>query len=67
MPQYKSDFFSILSKEPIDQIPLYCTGYPELAFIENYIKHYDFKINQNNCILNDKNYDVIDQMGFDAI
>jgi len=67
MCSQKTDFLKALSKEPITQIPLYCTGYPELEFIENYIKHYNLKPNKFDFILNEKNYPIIEEMGFDAI
>ncbi|MFX0137589.1 MAG: uroporphyrinogen decarboxylase family protein [Candidatus Hodarchaeota archaeon] len=63
----KSDFLKALSKKPITKIPLYCTGYPELEFIENYIKQYNLKPNKLDFVLNEKNYSIIEQMGFDAI
>ncbi len=67
MQSQKNNFLKALSKESVAQVPLYCTGYPELEFIDNYIKHYNLKLNKMDSILNDKNYSIIEQMGFDAI
>jgi uroporphyrinogen-III decarboxylase len=63
----KSNFIKVLSREETTQIPLYCTGYPELEFIDKYIKKYDLKIDKNIQLLNNKNFNIIKQMGFDAI
>ena len=63
----KSAFLKALSKENSTQVPLYCTGYPELAFIDMYINQYNLKKNDNDKILNKKNYNIIERMGFDAI
>lgn len=62
-----SNFFKILSKEYLEYVPLYCTGYPEFQFIENYINKYQIYPDKNDIILNGKNYSIIKQMGFDAI
>ena len=67
MQSLKGDFLKALSKEPMFQVPLYCTGYPELGFINSYVKLYNLKQNKNNLKLNEKDYTVIGQMGFDAI
>ncbi len=67
MYTHKSDFFKALSKEPTTHVPLYCTGYPELEFIDNYVNKYRLKVNRNDMELNQKNYDIIEQMGFDGI
>lgn len=67
MYTHKSDFFKVLSKEPTTHVPLYCTGYPELTFIDNYVNQYKFKTNRKDMELNQKNYNIIEQMGFDAI
>ena len=63
----KSNFFKVLSKEISDHIPLYCTGYPDLAFINKYTEHFNLNLNKKNLVLCDKNYSIIDQIGFDAI
>jgi len=67
MYSHRSEFLKALSKEPTARVPLYCTGYPELEFIDNYLKRYKLKTNNTSLILNDKNYNIIEQMGFDAI
>ncbi|MFX1316928.1 MAG: uroporphyrinogen decarboxylase family protein [Promethearchaeota archaeon] len=67
MKSNKSDFSKVLSKEKIKGIPLYCTGYPEQQFLENYVNLYNLKLNNENYILEGKNYYIIKQMGFDAI
>ncbi len=67
MFQQKSDFLKVLSKEISAHIPLYCTGYPELEFINKYTECFNLNSNKKNLVLNEKNYNVIDQMGFDAI
>ncbi|MFX1320362.1 MAG: hypothetical protein ACFFAQ_01845, partial [Promethearchaeota archaeon] len=64
----KGVFTRVLSREKTRKIPLYCTGYPESQFIENYMEIYKHKLNFNeNFILNGRNYNLIRQMGFDAI
>jgi uroporphyrinogen decarboxylase len=67
MSHHKSNFIKALSKEPTREIPIYCTGYPESQFIDNYITQYNLKVEKNNLILNDKNYSIIKLIGFDAI
>jgi len=67
MTPQKPNFIRVLSKETTSEIPLYCTGYPELDFIDNYIKQYNLKTNKTDPILNSKNFNIIKQMGFDAI
>ncbi|UCC19636.1 MAG: hypothetical protein JSV62_16300 [Promethearchaeota archaeon] len=67
MYKYESEFLKALKKEKTTQIPLYCTGYPELEFIEKYMDQYNLKTNNSDLILNNKNYDIIQQMGFDAV
>ncbi len=63
----KSPFLKALSKESTTRIPLYCTGYPEIEFIDNYIRLYNLKTSNTNSILYSKDYSIIKQMGFDAI
>jgi hypothetical protein len=67
MSPYLSNFIKALSKEITSEIPVYCTGYPESEFIENYITQYKLKPEKVNLILNNKNYSIIERMGFDAI
>ncbi len=67
MQKHKSDFLKALSKEKPSQVPLYCTGYPEIDFIENYLNQYTLKTEKIHYNLNDKNYYIIEQMGFNAV
>jgi uroporphyrinogen-III decarboxylase len=67
MQKHKSDFLKALSKESMTQVPLYCTGYPELEFMDNYINHYKLKSNKKVIKLNQKDYNVIEKMGFNVI
>ncbi|MFX1377613.1 MAG: uroporphyrinogen decarboxylase family protein [Promethearchaeota archaeon] len=67
MDNPKSIFLKALNKENIAQIPLYCTGYPELEFLDKYIDQYDIKTNNTNLMLKNKNFEIIQLMGFDAI
>lgn len=67
MHSLKNNFLKALSRVQITQVPLYCTGYPELEFIDKYSKYYNIKLNNKNFTLNEKNYSIIEQMGFDAI
>lgn len=67
MKSEKNDFLKVLSKEPVSRIPLYCTGYPEQQFINNYVNLYNLKLNNRKFVLDRQNYNIIKQMGFDAI
>ncbi len=67
MSPHVSNFLKALSKEITTEIPLYCTGYPEFEFVDNYITQYNLKPKKPNLILNEKDYSIIEQMGFDAI
>ena len=67
MQSQKNNFLKALSKESVAQVPLYCTGYPELEFIDNYTKDYNLRVNNKNLVLNEKNYFIIEKMGFNAI
>ncbi|MFX0142475.1 MAG: uroporphyrinogen decarboxylase family protein [Candidatus Hodarchaeota archaeon] len=67
MHEHQTDFIKALSKEFTSRIPLYCTGYPELEFINQYVDQYNLKTNKVDLILNNKNYSIIEQIGFDAI
>ena len=52
-----SDFLSVLSKDKINNIPLYCTGFPEHEFVEQYANLYDILPETNsNLILKEKNH-----------
>ena len=68
MNSKKNNFLKVLSKEITDTIPLYCTGFPEQEFLKNYIEIYNLKSKNNDeLILKEKDYSIIEQMGFDAI
>ena len=67
MKSEKNDFLKALSKEPVSRIPLYCTGYPEQQFINNYVNLYNLKLNNKKFVLDRQNYNIIKQIGFDAI
>jgi len=67
LTSHRSIFLQALSKEITTRIPLYCTGYPELEFINNYIDQFNLKIENSDLTLINKNYNIIKQMGFDAI
>lgn len=67
MSHHKNNFIKALSRESTTEVPIYCTGYPEFEFIDKYITQYNLKSENTNLILNNKNYSIIKQMGFDAI
>jgi len=61
------DFMSVLSGQLNPNIPLYCTGYPNLNFMSKYLKQYNIHSTTTEFELNHFNYNLIYQMGFDAI
>ncbi len=68
MGKKESNFLKSLSRSPTEQIPLYCTGFPEHSFMEKYIKAYNLKSNnQGNLILSNEDYSLISNMGFDSV
>lgn len=68
MVEEKSVFLNVLSKNITNNVPLYCTGYPEFEFIRKYTQAYGIQSEKDeNLILKDKNYSIIKDMGFDAI
>ncbi len=67
MGPQRNNFIKVLLKESNTLVPLYCTGYPELEFIDNYIKQYNITPTLPEIILNNKDYSIIKNMGFDAI
>ncbi|NVM37148.1 MAG: hypothetical protein HWN81_16235 [Candidatus Lokiarchaeota archaeon] len=67
MGPQRNNFINVLLKELNPQVPLYCTGYPEIEFIDNYIKQYNITPTLPEFILYNKNYSIIQKMGFDAI
>jgi uroporphyrinogen-III decarboxylase len=68
MDHLESNFLKALTKKPVERIPLYCTGYPEIEFMKKFIKQYTLKSDNNtNLLLMDKDYSLIKQMGFDAV
>jgi hypothetical protein len=47
---------------------LYCTRFPEIGFITNYLADYSLNYdNKNDLILLGKNYNILRSMGFDAV
>ena len=67
MNRLETDFIKTLKKKQTSTIPLYCPGYPEMEFLEQYQNLYKPEINNKNLILNEKNYELIKKMGFNAI
>ena len=68
MDTEKSNFIKALSKEETISFPLYCTGFPEIEFLERYIKQYDIYPDHNSkLILKEKDYSIIKNMGFNAV
>lgn len=67
MEMSPNKFLDTISKKKSEQIPLYCTGYPETKFIKNYINKFGLYTENRNHILLQKNYDIIKQIGFDAV
>jgi len=67
MSPHKNNFLKAVSKEITSEIPIYCTGYPESEFIDNYISEYNLKPENKNLFLNNKDYSIIERIGFDAI
>jgi uroporphyrinogen decarboxylase len=63
----QNKFLDTLSKVKSEEIPLYCTGYPEIEFIKNYIGKFNLSSKDRGLTLLRKNYGIIKQMGFDAI
>ncbi len=67
MGSQRNNFIRVLLKESNTQVPLYCTGYPDIEFIDNYIKQYNITPTLPEFKLYNKNYSIIQKMGFDAI
>jgi uroporphyrinogen decarboxylase len=64
----KGVFTRALSRETTRKIPLYCPGYPESQFIKKYLKTYKPKLDSNKkSKLIGRDYNIIKQIGFDAI
>lgn len=61
------NFIKVLSRELTNSIPLYCTGYPDTEFINNYKAQYPPIITKNSFYVNGRDYSYISKMGFDAI
>jgi hypothetical protein len=60
-------FLEVLSKVQPATVPVYCTGYPESAFMNNFIHRYKLESNSNIYTLLGKDYQIIKLMGFDTI
>jgi len=67
MNQNETDFIKVLKRKKSSYVPLYCPGYPEIDFLDNYINLYKIEIKSSNLILNQKNFEIIKRMGFDSI
>jgi len=62
-----NSFLNTLNSEKTENVPIYCTGYPESGFMEKYRKQFDLKISKKEILLNGKDFSLIKKMGFDAI
>lgn len=67
MDQLETDFIKTLQRKEVSTIPLYCPGYPEIAFLNDYIHLYKINVKPSDLILNQKNFDIIKRLGFNAI
>jgi hypothetical protein len=67
MENPQNNFLNTLSKEKLEQLSIYCTGFPEIEFIENYNKKFGLSSNTSDLILLQKDYNKIKQIGFDAV
>ena len=67
MSSSQNNFIKTLSKQKSEQIPVYCTGYPQIGFIKNYLRKYTPHLKNKGIVLYEKDYSLIKQMGFDAI
>ncbi len=61
------NFIRVLSGELTNNIPLYCTGYPRSEFMNNFKTRYTLNHTNKNLNLNNNDYELIYNMGFDAI
>lgn len=68
MRKSNNPFLDALNKQRIQNFPLYCTGYPESNFLNNYVQKYEIHPElDEKFVLNGKNFSVIEKMGFDAV
>lgn len=68
MHDNRSNFFKALNRKQTGKTALYCTGYPELDFINQYLESYYMKDqSEGKFLFNSHNYAYIKQMGFDAV
>jgi hypothetical protein len=67
MKDSRSTILNLLSRQAYTRIPVYCTGYPDDLFIDQYKNEYSIKEENRELMLANKDYDPIIQMGFDAI
>ena len=67
MLDHSINFMKVLSGELTNSIPLYCTGYPDVEFMNSYRTKFKVNSNQKGIILNKHDYSLILNMGFDAI
>ncbi|TXT61424.1 MAG: putative Uroporphyrinogen-III decarboxylase-like [Promethearchaeota archaeon] len=60
---------ALKKKKPKNKnFPLYCTGYPEVEFLNAYIKSYNINPDPDDSyILNGKDFSLIKKMKFDAV
>ena len=62
-----TNFLKVLAGEITHSVPLYCTGYPDVMFMNNYRLQFQIDSIDNGMLLNDLDYSLISYMGFDAI
>ncbi|TFG17345.1 MAG: hypothetical protein EU531_03555 [Promethearchaeota archaeon] len=62
-----TNFIKVLSGEFSNSVPLYCTGYPDSDFMNNFRAKFSIISENNGLYLNDLDYSLISHMGFDAI
>ena len=68
MRKSNNPFLDTLNKQRIQNFPVYCTGYPEIDFLNNYVQKYEITPEfDEKFVLNGKNFSVIIKMGFDAL
>lgn len=62
-----TNFIKVLSGELTNSIPLYCTGYPDADFMNKFRAKFPIVSKNIGLFLNDLDYSLISNMGFDAI
>jgi len=60
-------FLKALSKVQPVTVPVYCTGYPESAFLNKFTTRYKLESNSKAYTLLGKDYNIIKMMGFDTL